>query len=427
VSRFAKVMKFFVPAMLLAATSLLAGCGGGEESDAVPTITFNTDSIGEQLRITKEMTKQFEEENNCRVEFQIGPDSATERLGEYQKYFAARSGAIDVYQVDVIWPGILADHLLDLSDSIERGAFFEAMIDNSTVDGRLVGVPFYGDAGLLYYRTDLLEKYGFKKGPQTLQELEQMARAIMDGERAAGNDSFWGIVFQGAAFEGLTCNALEWQHGAGGGSILTEGGEIELNNEATRGVLETVRGWVGDVAPEGVLTYKEEESRTIFHSGNAAFMRNWPYAYKLGQAADSPIRDKFYITPFPGSKQAAATLGGWNLAVSKYSRHPDLAKKYVAFLSTRDAQRTRALEGGYFATRHDVYGDGEINREIPYYDEMKEVFLNAVARPSTAAGRSYNEVSAAYYNAVHSILSGKKEAEPALADAEKRIREILDR
>ena len=129
----------------------------------------------------------------------------------------------------------------------------------------------------------------------------------------------------------------------------------------------------------------------------------------------------------PGEEHPAATLGGWNLAVSRYSEYPEEAKQFVAYLSTREAQMRRALEGGYFATRPDVYGDPALDDSVPYYNEMKDVFLNAVVRPSTPAGRHYNEISAAYYQAVHLVLSGEAEADEALSKAEQKIQEILSR
>src|SRR5690606_40808892 len=133
------------------------------------------------------------------------------------------------YQVDVIWPGIIAEWAEDLKPAL--GALdnnFKAIVDNNTVDGKLVAAPYYTDAGLLYYRTDLLEKYGFQP-PQTWAELEEQARTIQEGERAT-NPDFWGYVWQGKAYEGLTCNALEWQVSYGGGFIVEPDGTVSLNN-----------------------------------------------------------------------------------------------------------------------------------------------------------------------------------------------------
>ena len=411
-------------AAALLATVLLTGCA--PERDTEPTLRFMTDSVGRQLEITRGMVAEFEEEHGVRVEFRVGPESATERLSQYLRSFAARSRDIDVYQIDVIWPGILADHLLDLSDTVDVEDFFAPMIENNTVADRLVAVPFYADAGLLYYRTDLLEKYDYDGPPRTWDELEEMARAIQQGEREDGNSSFWGYVFQGAAYEGLTCNALEWQVSEGGGVIVSPDGVAELNTEGARRAFSRVAGWIGTISPRGATTYQEEEARTIFQSGNAAFMRNWPYAYQLGEAEDSRIRGRFAVTELPaGEARTASALGGWSLGVSAYSRHPELAKEFVAFLSTHEAQHERALRGGYFATRPGVYGDPALTEVLPWYDEMREVLENTAARPSAATGRRYNEVSGIYYQAVHRIISGQADPMEELADAQRRIGRII--
>ncbi len=405
---------------------LAAATGCGREEETEPVLRFMTDSVGRQLEITREMAAEFEEEHGVRVEFRIGPESATERLSQYLRSFSARSSDLDVYQIDVIWPGILAQHLEDLSGAVEAEDFFTPMIENNVVDGRLVAVPFYADAGLLYYRTDLLEKYGFDGPPGTWDELTEMALAIQQGEREEGNSSFWGYVFQGAAYEGLTCNALEWQAAEGGGAIVSSAGEVEVNTDGARRAFARAAAWLGQISPRGVTTYQEEEARTVFQSGNAAFMRNWPYAYQLGEAEDSPIRGLFSVARLPdGEAKSVSTLGGWGLAVSSYSRHPELAREFVAFLSTRAAQRERAVRGGYFATRPDVYGDTELEEVLPWYDEMQEVFENAVARPSSVTGRRYNEVSGIYYQAVHRIISGQAEPEAELSDAQQRIERIV--
>ncbi len=416
-----------VRAASLLALLLLFSCGG-EPAHEGPRIAFYTDDIGEQLSITREMAADFERETGIRVDFQIGPQSATERLAEYLRFFASRSERYDVYQIDVVWPGLLADYLVDLSGTVDPAEHFPAMIQNNRVDGRLVAVPFYGDAGLLYYRTDLLGKYGFDGPPGSLADLERMARTIMEGERAAGNDAFWGYVFQGASYEGLTCNALEWQAGARAGNFLEgEDGKPSLTKPAFAAVLGRVRGWVGDIAPPGVLTYKEEESRLIFHQGNAAFMRNWPYAYRLAQAEESPVRGVVRVMAMPGEERAASTLGGWSLAVSRFSDDVESAQAFVRYLSTREAQLRRAIDGGYLATRPDVYTAPEVAEAMPWYPAMREVFLNAVARPAAPAGEAYNEISAAYHRAVHDVLSGDGDAVEVLAEAEDRMRAIRER
>ncbi|MEZ4729369.1 MAG: extracellular solute-binding protein [Caldilineaceae bacterium] len=192
--------------------------------------------------------------------------------------------------IDVIWPGILAEHLIDLAPYVENpDAYFQRIMQNNTVDGALVGIPWFTDAGLLYYRTDLLEKYGYSAPPATWAELEEMATTIQEGERAS-NPDFWGFVWQGNAYEGLTCDALEWQVSNGGGEIVEADGTISINNEYAAAAFDRAAGWVNTISPPGVVGYQEEDARGVWQAGNAAFMRNWPYAYSLGNAEDSVIR-----------------------------------------------------------------------------------------------------------------------------------------
>ena len=125
---------------------------------------------------------------------------------------------------------------------------FPSMIQTGTVDGELVALPWLIDTGHLYYRTDLLEKYELDI-PTTWEELETAARTIQEGERAEGNEEFWGYVWQGAIGEGLTCNALEWQASQGGGMIISPEGEIQVNNPEFIAALERAQGWIGDISP----------------------------------------------------------------------------------------------------------------------------------------------------------------------------------
>src|SRR5690606_2246858 len=230
------------------------------------------------------------------------PDLSNDRLGVYLQVFEARSPEIDVMQIDVIWPGDLAEHLVDLYEYGAREVVdqhFPAIVENNTVDGRLVGIPWFTDSGLLYYRTDLLEKYGFAGPPATWDELEEMARTIQDGERAAGNPDFWGFVWQGNSYEGLTCDALEWIASNGGGTIISPDGVVTIENPAAIAAVERAAGWVGTISPPGVTSFGEEDARNMFQAGNAAFMRNWPYAYSLGNAPDSAIAGLFDVAPLP--------------------------------------------------------------------------------------------------------------------------------
>ncbi|BAS26052.1 ABC transporter substrate-binding protein [Limnochorda pilosa] len=418
----------------LLAMALLSGAAAAQPEVQWPdlsgvSLTVAAGAVGQELQLTKEAAAAFSELTGAKVDVLETPDLATDRLGLYLQYLGARSPDIDVYQIDVIWPGILAEHAVDLSQYVpeeEIAQHFPAIIENNTVDGKLVGLPWFTDAGLLYYRTDLLEKYGYDGPPQTWQELTDMAKAIQEGERAAGNRSFWGFVWQGNRYEGLTCDALEWQASFGGGSIIEPDGTVSVNNAKTAEALNLARSWVGTISPPGVTTYAEEEARAIFQSGNAAFMRNWPYAYALAQGEDSAVAGKADVAPLPsGGAGSAATLGGWELMVSTYSRNQEAAAWLARYLASYEEQKRRAVIGSFNPTIEALYEDPEVLAASPFMGSLYDVFTHAVARPSTVSGDRYNEVSTAYFTAVHQVLTGEATAEQVLPRLDSELKRIM--
>lgn len=394
------------------------------------SLTLAAGAVGQELELSKAAAQRFMDENpNITVEVLETPDMVQDRLGLYLQFLGAQSPDIDVYQIDVIWPGILAEHAIDLGQYISQDVLdqhFEAIVENNTVGGKLVAIPWFTDAGLLYYRTDLLEKYGYDGPPETWAELEEMATTIQEGERSEGMSDFWGFVWQGNAYEGLTCDALEWQTSYGGGKILDAEGNPQVNNPETIEAITQAAGWVGTISPPGVTTYAEEDARAIWQTGNAAFMRNWPYAYSLGQGEDSAIKDKFDVTPLPsGGAGSAATLGGWQLMVSQYSEHPEAAAALAAFLASPEEQKIRAIEGSLNPTVKSLYEDEDVLAATPFFGSLYDVFINAVARPSTVSGDRYNQVSEAYFTAVHDIITGDADAAARLEQLEGELGGIM--
>jgi trehalose/maltose transport system substrate-binding protein len=395
------------------------------------TITLLAGNVGQELDLTKQAADSYMEMHpNITVNVVDTPDFVDDRLGVFLQLFEAQSPEGDVFQIDVIWPGDLAEHFVDL---YEYGAadvaaeHFPAIIKNNTVDGKLIGIPWFTDAGMLYYRTDLLEKYGYDAPPADWQELQEMAQTIQDGERADGNQDFWGYVWQGNAYEGLTCDALEWVDSNGGGDIVSADKVITINNPAAIEAVDQAAGWVGTISPAGVTGFGEEDARGVWQAGNAAFMRNWPYAYSLGQTDDSAIKDLFDVSPLPAGASGAgsATLGGWQLAVSKYSENPDVAADVAMFMASYDEQKARAIEGSFNPTIMSLYQDPDVLEASPFMGSLYDVFINAVARPSTATAPQYTPTSVLFYNAVHSVLTGELDAETAFAELELDLEDLL--
>jgi trehalose/maltose transport system substrate-binding protein len=390
-------------------------------------VMLSDDGVGAPF--DQAMCDKFAEATGATVNFIKGATSATERLTFLQQTMAAQSSDIDVAQIDVIWPGIFASHAVDLTDQVGDVEFFSRIQENNTVDGKLVGLPWYTDAGLLYYRTDLLEKYGFEAPPVTWQELTDMATTIQEGE-AAANSAFTGFTFQGNAYEGLTCNALEWQFSNGGGSIIEPDGTVSMNNELAVAALDLAKSWVGTISPEAVTGYDEEASRGVWQGGNAAFMRNWPYAYVLSAAADSVIKDNFAITQLPmgdGEGAAhAATLGGWQMFVSNYSENQDAAKAFAKYAVSPELQKARAIERSALPTIGALYEDADILAANPFFGELFPVFESgSVARPSTPSADLYGEVSLEYFTAVNEILTGSAETGPRVEELASSLEDIM--
>lgn len=390
------------------------------------TLSISCGAVGVELRLCRQGVEAWSHRTGNQVKVVSTPNSASERFALYQQILASHSSDIDILQIDVVWPGTLAPHLVDLSKYIGSDAvrqFFPSLIANNTIAGKLVAMPWFTDAGVLYYRKDLLEKYGAQP-PVTWQQLTATARRIQDAERAAGNPRMQGFVFQAKGYEGLTCDALEWIDSFGGGTLVDADGAVTVDNPRAVAALELAASWIGDIAPRGVLNYDEEESRGVFQSGNAVFMRNWPYAWTLGNAADSPIRGRIGVIALPAGGPAghhSGVLGGWQLAVSRYSRHPQLAADLVRYLTRYAEQKRRAIEGSYNPTIAALYHDPEVLAATPFFGTLYPTFEHAVARPSRITGRKYARVSAEFYYTVHDVLGGKTPAAPALAALQRKL------
>ncbi|MPY66191.1 ABC transporter substrate-binding protein [Deinococcus sp. SDU3-2] len=415
---------------VLASLSLTLACAAVSQAGAV-TLTFACDSVGQGFDECKKGADAWAKRTGNTVRLIQVPKETDQRLALYQQQLGARSADVDVYMIDVVWPGLIGQHLLDMKKYIpaaEINRHFPAIVQNNTIGGKLVGMPFFTDAGVLYYRTDLLKKYGYTKPPKTWNELATMAQKIQAGERKT-NSRFVGFVFQGKNYEGLTCDALEWISSFGGGTIVDSSGKVTINNAKTVQALQAIQGLVGTVAPQAVTTYGEEEARNVWQAGNAAFMRNWPYAYAAGQEQGSAVRGKIGVAALPAGTggKPAATLGGWQLAVNAYSKNPKEAASLVQYLTGVQEQKRRAVEASYNPTIASLYKDKDVLKAVPFFGSLYDVFTNAVARPATVTGSKYNQVSDAFSTAVYNVLTKKSAPGPAMKTLEGQLNRIKGR
>jgi trehalose/maltose transport system substrate-binding protein len=384
-------------------------------------------SVGSDVKEMRMFLDKFEKQSGHTVALVQMPASTTDQFGQYRLWLSAGNTEIDVYQTDVIWAPQLASNFVDLTKAMadRTGEHSPAIVQSQTVDGKLVAMPMYTDAAALYYREDLLKQYG-KQPPKTWAEMAATAREIQGAERKAGHAQMQGFVFQGASYEGLTCDALEWVASSGGGQIVSPQGDITIDNPKAVAAIDMARGWIGSIAPTGVLGYQEEEARGVWQAGNAVFMRNWPYAYALGNGADSTVKGKFSAVPLPAGEggKSAVCLGGWNLAVSKYSQHQDAALQLVRFLTSKENQKIRALDQALLPTIPALYDDPDIAKAQPIVVQWKDVVAGAVPRPSAPTKAKYNEVSKEFWTSVHQTLSGEGTAQANLTELQNRLRRL---
>jgi trehalose/maltose transport system substrate-binding protein len=372
--------------------------------------------------------QQFTRETGIRVTLLPSPESSRQKLVLWRELLETGASSPDVYGLDVIWPGMLAEYFVDLKPYFATEASFQfpAITADFTVDNKLVAMAYRADIGLLYYRTDLLRRYGYREPPRTWDELEIMAARIQAGERAKGKKQFWGFVWQGAADEVLTCDALEWQAAEGGGRIIEEDQTISVNNPQAIRAWQRAAHWVGSISPPGVIGYREWDSLNVWVAGDAAFMRNWPSAYVDSQNEGSPIRNKFETALLPGGKGGrVGTFGGWGLGVSRFSAHPREALELVRYLSRRDVQVKRSRVLSQPPTLPELYNMHEVLGPNPRFELLSQAFRTGiVSRPSNVTGKKYQEVTDAYIQAVHSVLTGKKSAQESAAALEDELGRI---
>src|SRR6202140_3272351 len=404
---------------------LLQGCTKSAVHEPVTLTLLEEWSSKTFSEARQQELQQFTRETGIRVNLLPSPDSARQRLVLWRDLLGTGASGPDVYGIDVIWSGMLAEYFVDLRPyfASEVTVQFPALSASYTVDNKLVAVAYRADIGLLYYRTDLLRQYGYREPPRTWDELEIKAARIQAGERAKGKKQFWGFVWQGAADEVLTCDALEWQAAEGGGRIIEEDQTISVNNPQTIRAWRRARHWVGSISPPSVVGYREWDSQNVWAAGDAAFMRNWPSAYVDSQAAGSQVRNKFDTALLPGGKGGrVGTFGGWGLAVSRFSAHPREAIELVRYLSRRDVQMKRSRVLSVPPTLPELYELPEVLEPNPRFDLLSQAFQTGmVSRPSNVTGKKYQDVTDAYIQAVHSVLTGEKGAPEGAAALENEL------
>jgi trehalose/maltose transport system substrate-binding protein len=371
------------------------------------TITFIGDNIGLTHTRDLKFAARFTHDTGIKVNVEAHPKASTDAYSQLARLFSSHSSSADVVMMDVVWPGAFAKYLVDLKPALGKASkqHLKVLVQNGTIGGKLVAFPWFSDYGILYYRTDLLKKYHYTSPPKTWSQLGSMAKKIQAGERKT-NSNFYGFVWQGNSYEGLTCDALEWIASSGGGHYI-DGGKVTINNSKAAAILNTVRGWVGSIAPRGVTTYQETEALNAFDAGDAAFLRNWPYAYSVSQGTSSKVKGKFGVTVLPhsGKHASVATAGGWMLGVSKYSKHKGAATEWIRYLSSPAAEKFTAIFSSNPPTIASVARNAAVRKINPWL-KPSIAGVQRVVRPTRYLKAKYQEGSTIIFRGINRIENG---------------------
>lgn len=391
-----------------------------EEPAEVVEITYSrgVDTTQANNKIMEAFNKQYE--GKIKVNFVEMPNDTGKQHDQYVTSFAAGGTEYDIFDADVIWPAEFAQagYSLELDryverDGIDLSKYMEGPVAASTFKGKLWAMPRYIDAGMLYYRTDIIEN-----PPKTYDELIEMAKA-----NKGKNGTQFGFATQAAQYEGMVCNAVEYI-AAYGGSVVDGDGNIIINSpETIKGLKKFVEIIRSDFVPNNVTTFQETESCTAFIEGQSVFLRNWPYVWSMGNdESQSKIAGKFAITPLPkGDVREAACLGGWLSMINRNSKNPDAAWEFLKFLAGPEGQKIAAIDGGLSPTYVPLYSDPDVVAKNPHF--ANEGFVNAlkaaVPRPVSPIWPKLSEIMQIE---ISKALTGQQSVEDAVKNMDEQMK-----
>jgi multiple sugar transport system substrate-binding protein len=414
----------------LAGAALLgaAGCGGGEEAGEATTITlaFTPDEAGGLRKLIDDFNRRNRGE--IQVKWREMPALSADYLEQLQAELQSGQSSVDLIGGDVIWPAQFAANgwILDLSDRFTAGMrqdYLEGPLGSVLYEGKVWGVPWYTDAGMFYYRKDLLEDSGFSEPPKTWDEMKEMAEMV---RQDAGIR--YGYVFQGSQDEGGVVDALEHVWNAGGDVL--DGERVIIDSpEAAQGLTLRRSMIVDGVAPQASGDYTTQESQATFTNGDVVFMRNWPFVYGLlSDPETSRVKpDQVDIAPLPVADETDRSfsgLGGWNFMVNATSEGKlEEIWTFIEYMSAPEQQRTFALESARLPTLRSLYEDEEVLEKLPVAALGREALESARPRPVSPY---YSDMSLAMAEQFNAALKGEVPVEQALENLQSELQNIVD-
>jgi multiple sugar transport system substrate-binding protein len=407
--------------------SLLEACGGttnstGGNGPAANLVWLSElDNTGTYAGLVKEFNDTIGKQKGIHVTSQQVA-TTDDLLARYNNMLRARSGSVDVMSIDIVFPAQFAasQWTVPVTDSqwpsADRTKYLPGPIQGCTYQGKLWAAPLRTDLGVLYYRKDLVST-----PPATWDDLVSAAKGVSPSKIK------YGYVWQGAQYEGLVCDFVEVLYSYNG-SILdsNDATKVTVNSPEAQQALTQMVSWVGGISPLAVTTYQEEPSRTVWQNGDSAFMRNWPYAYALGNdATKSKVADKFDIASLPSSGSGTvghSAIGGWNLATNAFSKHPDASWEFIKFMLQPEAQKKLAINASLTGTLESIYTDSEVLAKQPLFQKLGPILKNALPRPVSP---KYSDVSDAIQRSIFQALKKQVSVSAALSSLAQNLQSAV--
>jgi multiple sugar transport system substrate-binding protein len=380
---------------------------------------------GQDIVNWKPFVKEFEQKNpDIRINLVEGPFDTNLVENLYTSAFLLGDSPYDIINMDIVWVPkfAAAGWVMDLTDRIspeQLSKFIPGNVEGGRYRGKLYRIPHASDAGMLYYRKDILKQAGIP-APKTFEEMVKISQNLQKQGKIT-----WGYLWQGKQYEGVSAMFVEVLSGFGGFWANPQTFEVGLDKPEAIQAVEFLKNTIASgISPPGVTTYGEEETRLLFQNGKALFLRNWPYVWKLANAEGSNVRGKIAIEPMLSStgKTGGSCLGGWGWGIAKTSKHPEQAWKAIQYLTSEETQRKFILQTGLVPSYKSLFTNKEIVAKYPHYPQLLKVVEQPVLRPPIA---QYAQASDILQRYLSSAFTGRMSAEQAMKAAASETRNLL--
>ena len=417
---------------LMKALALAAGMAaaiGTTTALAQTTLRVFSGGANQRPDLMRKLFDQYQAANpGVKIEIETGGATSELQRQYLSTVLNAKDSAIDIYMIDIVnpaqyfgagWLEPLNAYVGNPADAMKP--FLPVYLQSNVVDGKVAAMPGFADAMFMYYRKDLLEKYKIAE-PKTWDELAAASKKIQAGE---GNPNLQGLSIQGAPIEGAVCTFLlpYWSQGK---EFNDASGKLTLDKAAAvKGLDQWLKMVDSGVIKKNVAEVKTPDTVNEFKAGQVVFAINWGFAWDRFQADnDSTVKGKVGVMPLPAMAggKSATCVGGWQWAVSAFSKNKAEAAKLVKFMSTPAASKFLAVEGSLLPVFQNVYTDPDVVKAVPWFKDASNVVIAGKSRPQS---KDYGQVSDVVRTQTSAVLARTKKPDEGVGEIQSRLARVM--